>query len=93
MIQTLQAKINGETVLDLDDSITTVKFEISSLSDNISLYVEINTGVMGVMKHNCDVRIDKVEIPTVNDEEATDNESKEDISITLRHLTEDKNSS
>ena len=93
MIQTLQAKINGETVLDLDDSITTVKFEISSLSDNISLYVEINTGVMGVMKHNCDVRIDKAEIPTVSDEEATDNESKEDISITLRHLTEDKNSS
>ena len=94
MIQTIQPKINGENVVDMDDSITTVKFEISSLDDNISLYVEINTGVMGVMAHNCDVKIEKAEIPTVSDkEEVTEDTIKEDISITLRHLTEDKDSS
>lgn len=78
MIENLTAKVNSEDVevkTSEDNSIITMKFEIGSLEDDISLGMSINTGTfLGVMTHSVDFVINSVILidSPIEDEESSE---------------------
>ena len=79
LLKELNPRINGKSVkgtitTDSSDDTKTVKFEINSLTDNITLGVKINPFGSFVVDADCRVKVEKAEIPTqpTNPEEDDD---------------------
>ena len=88
MFTTMQASIKGNNVdtsfnYDEESNTVIVEFEISSLSDYMELSFSYNTPI-GSMTHSAKIQTEENKNAAVPEEE---------IDITLRHLTEDKDSS
>lgn len=69
LLKELNPSVNGEVVkgnitTDSSDDTKTVKFEINSLTDNITLGVKINPFGSFVVDADCRIRVEKAEIPT-----------------------------
>lgn len=69
LLKELNPHVNGEAVkgtitTDSSDDTKTVKFEINSLTDNITLGVKINPFGSFVVDAACRVKVEKAEIPT-----------------------------
>lgn len=69
LLKELNPSVNGEAVkgtitTDSSDDTKTVKFEINSLTDNITLGVKINPFGSFVVDADCRVKVEKAEIPT-----------------------------
>lgn len=79
LLKELNPRINGKSVkgtitTDSSDDTKTIKFEINSLTDNITLGVKINPFGSFVVDADCRVKVEKAEIPTqpTNPEEDDD---------------------
>ena len=79
LLKELNPRVNGEPVkgtitTDSSDDTKTVKFEINSLTDNITLGVKINPFGSFVVDADCRIKVEKAEIPTqpTNPEEDDD---------------------
>lgn len=69
LLKELNPSVNGEAVkgnitTDSSDDTKTVKFEINSLNDNITLGVKINPFGSFVVDADCRIKVEKAEIPT-----------------------------
>lgn len=69
LLKELNPSVNGEVVkgnitTDSSDDTKTVKFEINSLTDNITLGVKINPFGSFVVDADCRIKVEKAEIPT-----------------------------
>ncbi|MCR1822811.1 MULTISPECIES: NEAT domain-containing protein [Terrisporobacter] len=69
LLKELNPSVNGEAVkgnitTDSSDDTKTVKFEINSLNDNITLGVKINPFGSFVVDAECRIKVEKAEIPT-----------------------------
>ncbi|WP_419750819.1 NEAT domain-containing protein [Terrisporobacter petrolearius] len=112
LLQKIQPVINGKEVTDVkttnnsSENTKTIKFEINSLEDKISLNLEMNIGF--VITASCDVEMEKINIPTVPNDDAVTSptpevpseEDKEEVKdneksleTVLKHETQDKDSS
>ncbi len=112
LLQKIQPVINGKEVTDVkttnnsSENTKTIKFEINSLQDKISLNLEMNIGF--VITASCDVEMEKINIPTVPNDDAVTSptpevpseEDKEEVKdneksleTVLKHETQDKDSS
>ena len=88
MFTAMQASVKGKNVetsfnFDKESDTVTVEFEISSLSDYMELSFSYNTPI-GSMTHSAKIQTTENVNATIPEDE---------IDITLRHLTEDKDSS
>lgn len=114
LLQKVQPVINGKEVTDVkttnnsSENTKTIKFEINSLEDKISLNLEMNIGF--VITASCDVEMGKINIPTVPDDDAVTSptpsvpdegendkedikENEKNLETVLKHETQDKDSS
>lgn len=69
LLKELNPSVNGEAVkgtitTDSSDDTKTVKFEINSLNDNVTLGIKINPFGSFVVDAHCRVKVEKAEIPT-----------------------------
>ena len=73
LLQKIQPLIDGKEVSEVNTTVDdskntkTIKFEINSLDDKITLDLEMNVGF--VMPASCDVELEKINVPTVPTEE------------------------
>ncbi|WP_018591122.1 NEAT domain-containing protein [Terrisporobacter glycolicus] len=114
LLQKVQPVINGKEVTGVkttnnsSENTKTIKFEINSLEDKISLNLEMNIGF--VITASCDVEMGKINIPTVPDDDAVTSptpsvpdegendkedikENEKNLETVLKHETQDKDSS